>query len=696
MKSSISLLLFVIVVAATLSHVHADAEGCAAGINSLVTTITTYVFMNQTEKILTLPIFTYSGKDLNDLGDYANCVNTPNVSYIALSIGQKDSVTGMAGVGNVYLGICGPANCTASDYQNQTVHATIQAMLDMASSMVKFNISSLFANMSVTAIDPNGGPKVTFSSWLAFFVVGIPTLLLLIASFRKAHEDSVRHKSDEDSLVYSHQGINTVGDSENHYKALINSSSSDSEKNKPLWKKVLDCWAVQDNVKQLFWPAVNPKHDTALNVFNGIRLLSMLWVIMGHEYMVLISIASNYKDLSLVINEKFTDIVSAGLFAVDTFFFIGGFFAAFVLYSKLKPVKIGVGSYAGVLLHRLFRIWPVYMFAMLFWWKITVYFGSGPVWANYLSAPTMCDTNWWRNALFIDAYYHGNDKCMNWGWYLSCDIQMFLVTPLVIWLFFKNRKAAYALIALILTASLSLAMYYAIQDKVQAGLSMIMNINWWNDTYTNPFMRSPPYIVGATLALIYRSLKQGDEFWKKVSNKISNSVILSWGIEILGVTIVSLLVWLPDQVKNDPTRWPEWFHEAFCAFQRFLFGVGLALIVMPTLFGAQTLIRRILSAGFWAPVAGLTFSTYLVHVIPIEWKAYSTRSTVYFSHSNAVWETIASSFMSIFVGFLVHIVMEAPIGKLEGAIKSSLGKKGNRAIEPKGKANKEDILTSNE
>ena len=648
MRSSGSSFLACLILFIALPACLGSAENCISGINSLLTNITALIFQNQTARLMELPLIAFSGKGLNKLGSYELCRSTPNTSYITLYISRQ----GVPAAGTV-LGVCGPANCTAADYQNKTVQDTIQSMLAMVTPFTGVNISSLLANVTITPADPNSYPAVTASSWVGFFVVGIPIFLTLIAS-------GIRFIKDQKAKAASGQL------EQDSYIELEEGEKKARSSN--LLLRLLGCWAIQDTLKQLFYPQVNSKHDSNLHIFNGVRFFSILWVLLGHQYANRITYTSNYGDLHLILDDKFLNVIAAGYFSVDTFLFLSGFFAAFVLHSKLKAMKVGVITYGSVVLHRIVRIWPVYIFLIMLYWKISVYFGSGPIWGTYVNMANGCDRDWWKSMLFIESWF-ANANCASWGWYLSCDMQMFLISPIIIWLYLKRKSAGLTCISVLLFGSLSLGLYYAFADNVYAGATYAQEEAWYVDIYKNPLVRVPPYLVGTALALIYRSTKEAKS--QAAFEKIKNSKLASWIVELSGVALISLLVWLPAQVQNNPSNWSPWFHHVFMALNRFLFSIGLLLIVLPTLAGSKTVIRWILSAGFWTPLATLTFATYLIHVVVLLNYVYSEKSTYYFSHLNVLWEMVPFVLMSLFGALIIHLVIEAPVGKIETTIRGS-------------------------
>jgi peptidoglycan/LPS O-acetylase OafA/YrhL len=67
-----------------------------------------------------------------------------------------------------------------------------------------------------------------------------------------------------------------------------------------------------------------------LNVLNGIRAISILWVIYGHTMSMSIGYSLNIGTVekNVLFDWKFLTVSSA-LYSVDTFFFVGGFILAY-------------------------------------------------------------------------------------------------------------------------------------------------------------------------------------------------------------------------------------------------------------------------------------------------------------------------------------------------------------------------------
>jgi hypothetical protein len=68
-----------------------------------------------------------------------------------------------------------------------------------------------------------------------------------------------------------------------------------------------------------------------LLIFNGIRMISFLQVVMGHEFYLHMNYMSNPNDFQIVQNGTFMLFLSSCLYSVDVFFWLGGFFLAYVI-----------------------------------------------------------------------------------------------------------------------------------------------------------------------------------------------------------------------------------------------------------------------------------------------------------------------------------------------------------------------------
>lgn len=112
-----------------------------------------------------------------------------------------------------------------------------------------------------------------------------------------------------------------------------------------------------------------------LLVFNGIRSICFMQVIFGHEFYLHLNYMANTADLMYEERKPFILFAVSCLYSVDVFFWLGGFFLAYVVadekmakqLSFKNPIKV-VLAYIFATINRLFRILPCYFIVLMFYW----------------------------------------------------------------------------------------------------------------------------------------------------------------------------------------------------------------------------------------------------------------------------------------------------------------------------------------
>lgn len=97
------------------------------------------------------------------------------------------------------------------------------------------------------------------------------------------------------------------------------------EENKSKLGLVFLSFSFTRNIRKIFWgpPAKEGDH---LIIFNGVRVLSLLYVIFGHGYFsVLVAPNVDFEGVNRVVNPWPFSIIFGGLYAVDVFFFLSAF-----------------------------------------------------------------------------------------------------------------------------------------------------------------------------------------------------------------------------------------------------------------------------------------------------------------------------------------------------------------------------------
>ena len=97
---------------------------------------------------------------------------------------------------------------------------------------------------------------------------------------------------------------------------------------------IFKCFSFTENYSKLF--TFKNEDDNPYKIFNGIRALSIFWVILGHDYLIRFRLPANINSIPLYLPEAgMLTLIPSAYFAVDVFFFMGGLLAAVLGIDKL-------------------------------------------------------------------------------------------------------------------------------------------------------------------------------------------------------------------------------------------------------------------------------------------------------------------------------------------------------------------------
>lgn len=231
----------------------------------------------------------------------------------------------------------------------------------------------------------------------------------------------------------------------------------------------------------------------------------MMWVILGHMYSVRIQNVVNALTIAQQVQIPVFLVMLAAFFAVDVFFYIGGFLVA---YSFLRNSMKSILKYPLAIVHRVLRFWPSYIMAMLIYYSIMIHTGSGPLWYKLVVAGQIQNCkSIWKPIIFVDNIVdNGQSMCMGWGWYLQNDMQIFIISIPILFLYTRKRNLSFIVIWLLILGSM---IYNFVEVQVNEYVTVTHRSDFakWNsyfpNVYIKPWIRCPPYLYGLTLGLLY-------------------------------------------------------------------------------------------------------------------------------------------------------------------------------------------------
>ena len=430
------------------------------------------------------------------------------------------------------------------------------------------------------------------------------------------------------------------------------------------------CFSFIRNTKKLFNTGTA---NGPLGCLNGLRVISMWWVIQGHTYELSTPLLDNPLYAYSTVIQRFTfQPIQNGTFSVDTFFFLSGLLVAYIALKEQRDKgKIYLIYY---FLHRYWRLTPLYAIVLLIFTSLTVYMISGPFHWFFADSHSPiyeyahgCRNYWWSNLLYINNFYpnYGDlTACMGWGWYLANDMQFYIfLSPILIILFRYHKGAAIvtsvSLVLVCVAIRGFLVSYYGLRGF--AAPTEHTDDPWAKHgvLYVRPWARMSPYIIGFLTGYILHK-----KHCRVQMNKVY--VVIGWCLSI-GMAL-STVYGLYYYYSHPETKMPMVASGFYVSLCRTAWSLSLAWLVVACASGYGGPVNWLLSWKVWAPLGRLTFAAYLVHPIIVVLYNVNSMTPIHFTDLTLIYTFISNVVFSYSAAYVLSMVVEAPMMAIEKLI----------------------------
>jgi len=592
-------------------------------------------------------IISKSGKGINDLGDYEGCRATEGFEYVMINfvIPEFNFIA-------MRIGTCSPKSCTTPENYSMITTGLQGAIGGF--------IPGLVLEVKIEIPSEVNSESISTGAWMMIAIIAFAVFLWISGII-------VQYSSfgNKTSVQVGSEGARKIEDRKSKLALLLYSFN-------PI-----------NNLSKLV--TVKEGGDQRLSVLNGVRVLSICWVIVGHGFLVgSLSPAVNIQTTELMFNTTLFGVVPGGYFAVDSFFFLSGFLTFYLLTMKMYP-KNGKANWLLIYFHRYYRlIFPV-VFVTGVATFLVQYLGNGPYYKNGFNLFTSkCSTYWWTNFLFINNLYPWKigDECIPWVWYLANDFQFFLMSPPIIYAYCKNRKLGYILplsfciVSMLISGVITWIFGYSVvltsATATQDGMSLL---------YSKPWGRMGAYFVGAMFGLSYfehDKQQKHPEFKGTTFNnfyeKLRVSRVTSLAVATVGIGLTALFVFplgtyyqqcKPTNDPNSANCWSNFVSVLYNTLSRPLFVFGLGLILIPTFVGRLRIIKNFLGAEIFSVLARLNYMVYMIHFLVMLWYISDLRQAIYVNWINQWFLSIGITVVSFALSVPFSLICEVPFMNIE-------------------------------
>lgn len=411
---------------------------------------------------------------------------------------------------------------------------------------------------------------------------------------------------------------------------------------------------------------------SAITSLHGIRVLSMFWVILAHTYYWVI-ITGDFLNPLIAVNNvthrfSIQPIVN-GFFSVDSFFFLSGTLVSYLTLREMERKK-GRFPILSYYIHRYLRLTMVYAFLLFFYWTLTVHLGDGLLWRHVTGSGSAlqktCEKYWWTNLLYINNFYPWalKDECMGWTWYLSNDMQFYVLAPLIVVPLYFFFPVGLIISGIFLVATfLSNGIIAGVKD-LDANYFQSHDATISDDIYIKPYTRAAPYIVGLVFGYL---------LFKKVQIKIHwfiDWMLYRAVLVVAGGCLFSTVYGLYGSWGNELSLAED---VSYYTLSRFVWAVGLALLVFALHNGYGRAINAFLSMSFWVPLSRLTYTAYLIHPIILTVIFTTLREPFTYSDYSMAVYSVANVALSFGAAMVVAVFVEFPLSNLEMSVFKMIG-----------------------
>ena len=277
-------------------------------------------------------------------------------------------------------------------------------------------------------------------------------------------------------------------------------------------------FSLYTNTSKLFNTDTNPSNTNLMTCLNGLRAISVFWVVTGHTFFEMcgtgLLVGNGYMVKNFLIYSKDdgpTDQLYMtpfwnGMFMVDTFFLMGALLIAFHTLKEMdkikdKPIGHWFMFWFAFYVHRYIRLSAVYAIIIALNATFLETLATGPNSHLLLHQADQCKEGWYYNLLYINNFISDirglentrTYNCMGWTWYLADDMQFFIVTPFLLYILWKKPYVGVVVMNLLLVAFTitPFAITWSDREEFFHGKQ--------DDFYVKPWDRFQPYLIGLML-----------------------------------------------------------------------------------------------------------------------------------------------------------------------------------------------------
>ncbi|KRZ19345.1 Nose resistant to fluoxetine protein 6, partial [Trichinella zimbabwensis] len=430
-------------------------------------------------------------------------------------------------------------------------------------------------------------------------------------------------------------------------------------------KCVILSFSIPRNLSEL--QLINPDH---IQCIDGIRVLSMCYAIFGFSVLFAMNNIDNALQAMDMISKFYAQIINSAALAADSFFVLSGFLVCYLFLNRAQfHNALDPMHWVLFYIRRAIRLVPVYVVLLGFVALLFKHVGDGPLWTGSIpsfSSQLGCESSWWTNLLFINNFFGQENPCMGWTWFLAVEVQLYILSPLLLLLYHYSPRVALTATSLLM---ISFAVLHAVIVVVNdyppsyvgtTNLSELEKLDAYvKNVFVKPYSHCCSYLVGIALGyFIYKMKNKPYKFSKRTRNVL-------WIVSLLfnATTVFGIYDYAKGAVCS-AMRWSSTAKGFYACLSRLSWPITIAMIIMLCLNSKNCFVNRWLSMRMWKPLSRLSYCAALIHPMITATLLLTLRESFHVTICNVIYNAVSVTCITYLVALVVYLCLEAPLSKL--------------------------------
>lgn len=396
------------------------------------------------------------------------------------------------------------------------------------------------------------------------------------------------------------------------------------------------------------WQSIFQRRPSNYAPIDGIRGLSIILVLFYHIFLVYDkssathTVASMLDQLGLGWAWAFN-----GDKGVDVFFVMSGFLISGILLRQYQ--KLGHLNLKNFYIRRYLRLTPAYYFMLIIYWL--------------LAAPN--SENIWANFLYVSNFIDYQHQAAGWTWSLAVEEQFYFIYPLILLAVLRWTKSPGWILLGLFVLSFVVNAFIVLSDAQLSTTpfsQIYTNHDYFNHYFTvlydNLYTRFGGLVVGCLAAYMMH-------FYQDKLKSVMNSpigIVMTW----LSIAIIICLMAFPIFLPRYDNF--SWLHLTYDIANHTLFAVGVGVLILAMILQQHAVARAcswFFSLNVWYPIATLSYSLYLIHLVVMVIVIPAMMQQTGFSMGEVLlYGGLLSSLISFLIATFMYVFIEKPVMNL--------------------------------